>query len=141
MTAAPRILLLLEHRANRELLTEHLNERYEVISASLKLPQRTALASLLHRSFDLCILDGPTLDRIGEAMQARRELEQPVYLPVVLLSGHRDVELTTRHLWRSIDEVIRVPIERMELQARIETLLHARRLSLELKMRNEDLQS
>ncbi len=141
MMPAPRILLLLEHRANRELLTEHLNERYEVTSASLKLPQRTALASLLNRSFDLCILDGPTLDRIGEAVQARRELEQPVYLPVVLLTGHRDVELTTRHLWRSIDEVIRVPIERMELQARIETLLHARRLSLELKMRNEDLQS
>ena len=38
----------------------------------------------------------------------------------------------TRHLWKSIDEVIHSPIDKVELQARIEVLLRARRQAVAL---------
>jgi signal transduction histidine kinase len=40
-----------------------------------------------------------------------------------------------------LDDVLLAPVEKVELQARVESLLSARRLSLELKLRNEDLES
>ena len=53
-----RVLLLLEHRENRRLLAQWLELFYEVI-----VPDTEAC---LQESFDLCILDGPALDRVGE---------------------------------------------------------------------------
>jgi signal transduction histidine kinase len=128
-----RILLLLENKKNCGLLAEWLAIRYEVV-----LP---ASGPALSRPFDLCLVDGPTLDRIWNQVEARKAVEQPVFLPFVLVTSRRDVEMVTRHLWQATDELILTPIEKVELQARVEVLLRARRLSLELKLRNEDLQS
>lgn len=128
-----RILLLLENSKNCDLLAEWLATRYEVV-----LPQGVRT---LNRAFDLCLVDGPTLDRIWKQVEARKAVEQPVFLPFVLITSRRDVDLVTRHLWQATDELILVPIEKIELQARVEVLLRARRLSLELKQRNEDLES
>lgn len=128
-----RILLLLENKKNCDLLAEWLATRYEVV-----LPGG---GSALSRAFDLCLVDGPTLDRIWTQVEARKVIEQPVFLPFVLITSRKDVEMVTRHLWQATDELILAPIEKVELQARVEVLLRARRLSLELKLRNEDLQS
>ncbi|MEH1841772.1 MAG: ATP-binding protein [Nostoc sp.] len=43
------------------------------------------------------------------------------------------MKLLTRHLWQTIDELITKPIEKLELQARVEMLLRSRRLSLQLQ--------
>jgi signal transduction histidine kinase len=62
-------------------------------------------------------------------------------LPVLLLTSRQGVDLVTRHLWRTIDEVVLRPIEKVELQARVEILLRARRLSVELRQRQTDLET
>jgi len=128
-----RILLLLENSKNADLLAEWLGTRYEVV-----LPRG---AHGLNRPFDLCLVDGPTLDRIWKQVEPRKVVEQPVFLPFVLVTSRRDVDMVTRHLWQATDELILAPIEKVGLQARVEVLLRARRLSLELKQRNEDLES
>jgi signal transduction histidine kinase len=51
------------------------------------------------------------------------------------------VDVVTRHLWHTIDEVVLRPVEKVELQARVEILLRARQLSLALKQRRDDLEA
>ncbi len=126
-----RLLLLTEPNRNRQLLVEWLTKHYQVVVAEAD----EALQSL----FDLCLIDGPTLNRLWEQVQARKKAEEPVLLPVLLLTSRQGIDLVTRHLWRTIDEVVLRPIEKVELQARVEVLLRARQLSVALQRRNEDL--
>jgi signal transduction histidine kinase len=128
-----RLLLLLDNMRNRDLLTDWLGQRYDIIH-----PDEGAWR---HAPFDVCLIDGPTLERLGPAVQARKAEEGAVFLPFVLMTTRRETDLITRHLWRTVDDIIRMPIEKLELQARIEVLLRSRGLSMDLKMRNEELES
>lgn len=128
-----RILLLLDNKTNLALLADWLGQHYEVLPAEHD--------ALFEEPFDVCLIDGPSLDRLGPAVQMRKTEESPAFLPVVLITSHRKTELITRHLWETVDDLIRVPIEKVELQARVEILLRTRRLSLDLQMRNEELES
>lgn len=120
------ILLLLDHKENRRLLAEWLGQGYHVLPDG---------EQALDEPFDLGILDGPALDRLWERVQARKEAEQPVFLPFLLVTARKDVRYVTRHLWRTVDELILTPLEKVELQARVEILLRARQLCLELHQR------
>jgi signal transduction histidine kinase len=119
-----RILLLLDQRENRALLARELSDRHEILPA----PDDGALEG----EFDLCIVDGRSLDRLWEQVQRRKEGEQPTFLPVLLVTSRPGVKMVTRHLWRSVDDLICAPVEKAELQARVEVLLRARALSLQL---------
>ena len=70
-------------------------------------------------------------------MQRRKEEEQPIFLPVLLVTPRPGVKMITRHVWRSVDELIVTPIEKPELRARMQILLRARALSLALRQRAE----
>ena len=118
-----RILLLLDHRENRRLLMEVLSSRAEVV-----IPETDAA---LADDFDLCLLDGPALERLWQQVEARKNREAPIFLPILLVTARPDVGLATRHLWHSVDELIITPIERVELQARVEILLRARHASVQ----------
>ena len=115
-----RILVLMDHKENRRLLAEWLTTRYTV------LPQESDEA--VDEPYDLCILDGTALDRLADRIQDRKKYQQTVFLPFLLVTAAQQVGLVTRHLWKSIDEVIHSPIDKLELQARMEVLLRARRL-------------
>lgn len=128
-----RILLILEKKKNRDLLASWLETRYEVVKSDD--------VRILDTPFDLCLVDGPTLDRIWSQIQEKKRAEEPIFQPFMLITTRTDVDMVTRHLWKAVDELIIAPIEKVELQARVEILLRARRLSLELKLRNEDLES
>ncbi|HEY9877517.1 MAG TPA: hybrid sensor histidine kinase/response regulator, partial [Leptolyngbyaceae cyanobacterium] len=127
-----RILILVEQPENRRLLAEWLGQYYEVTVGESAVQAGKAVP-LLNEPFDLCILDGPALHHLWEWVQARKHTEQPVFLPVLLITLKTDVKLLTRHLWQAVDELISKPIEKLELQARVEMLLRSRRLSLQLQ--------
>lgn len=135
-----RILLFLEQTENRRLLKEWLEIHYQVLVGDAQVQARDAVP-LLDQPFDLCIVDGVALDHLWEWVQARKKVEQPVFLPFLLITPHTDVKMVTRHLWQSVDELITKPIEKLELQARVEILLRSRQLSLKLKHTNEQLQN
>ncbi len=128
-----RILLLLEQRQNRSLLEAELAGRHQVIAE--------ADERALDGEFDLCIIDGTSLDRLRERVQGRKEQEKPTFLPVLLVTTRPGARMITRHLWRSVDELIIAPIERAELVARVEVLLRARALSLELRDKAAELEA
>jgi len=122
-----RVLLLLAQKKNRRLLSDWLtNQGHQVLAAD-------ATAAALATDFDLAIVDGPMLDRHRQAIQDRRKMELPVFLPVLFVTAHKEVRLITRHLWITVDELIYVPVERLELLARVKILLRMRALSLEVE--------
>ncbi len=82
---------------------------------------------------DLCIIDGLSLHRHWDQLAAERRAHEPVLLPVLLLADRKDVGLTTRAAWQVVDDVLLRPMERLELGARVESLMRARRLSLRLR--------
>lgn len=125
-----RILLLLSHPENRALLEAELAGEHRVLAG--------AGAALLEQDFDLCVVDGSSLDRLWERVRDRKEREQPVFLPVLLVTSRPGVKMITRHLWRSVDDLIITPIEKPELRARVEIMLRARALSLALRERAEE---
>lgn len=128
------VLLLLDHKTNRALLSDWLGQRYDVLCQE----HQGRIPTI---PFDLCLIDGPALDRLWRDVRQYKAAQAPVFLPVILITSNREAELLTRHLWKTIDELIRIPIEKLELQARVEMLLRTRQLSQDLKLRNEDLES
>jgi signal transduction histidine kinase len=123
-----RILLLIEHKKNRELLREWLSLRYEVVE--IVPPFK------LTDEFDLVIIDGVALDVMWHELYDRKNSEEPVFVPVLFITNHQAIKMVTRHLWRSVDEIIWTPVEKIELMARVEVLLRARRVSVALQKSN-----
>lgn len=132
-----RILIFVEQTENCRLLAEWLERFYEV-RAGESVVQAGKAVPLLDEPFDLCILDGPALNHLWEWVQARKQKEQSVFLPVLLITPRSDVKLLTRHLWQTVDELITKPMEKLELRARVEMLLRSRRLSLQLQAALEE---
>src|ERR1700674_1997608 len=116
--ATSRILLLMDHKENRRLLAEWLATRYTVVPADTD--------QAVDEPYDLGILDGTALDRLSDRIQARKKVEETVFLPFLLVTAEQQAGLVTRHLWKSIDELIHNPIDKVELQARVEVLLRTR---------------
>jgi len=125
-----RIVLIIENSGNRQLLNEFLSAYHSVGDHQQGQP--------IEEIFDLCIIDDVSLSRFKSELEARRDAEQPGILPVLLVTHLPDVWARTPNLWQLVDESIMVPVAKLELQARVEILLRARRISLDLKLRNED---
>ncbi|MCB9120047.1 MAG: PAS domain S-box protein [Caldilineaceae bacterium] len=123
------ILLLLDGKRNQKLLAEWLQSQYHVIEAQSDLD--------LNGNFSLAIVDGPVLDRLSTQIQARKTVTRSEVLPFLLVTNRQDVNLLTRHLWLTVDDLVISPINKLELQARVEVLLRTRRLALELKQLQE----
>ena len=124
----PTVLAVLSTRRNRELLTGTLHRHCVVSTPDLDAAEQ----ALRETAADLLVLDGRTLERFRGAVAERREREAPLLLPVLLVVSRRRVGMASSHLWRVVDDVLQTPIERIELQARVASLLRARHLSLML---------
>jgi signal transduction histidine kinase len=125
-----RILLLLENRENRRLLEEMLGRRHELSSTPAP-----------DVPFDLAIVDAGSLKTHGEYLIVHKQEEEPVLFPVLLVTARQNISLFTGPLFRLVDEVVLTPVEKLELIARVEMLLRARRLSLELRLRKDDVEA
>jgi signal transduction histidine kinase len=126
------ILLLVNHKENRRLLTDWLiQQQYEVLHSET--------VEGLDNVFDLVILDGFSLDKFADAISVAKKFHQPLFLPVLLITSRQDVGMLTRQLWQVVDELVFSPIEKMELMVRIEVLLRTRKLSLDLRDTNINL--
>jgi signal transduction histidine kinase len=151
-----RILLLLGHQENRRLLSQWLAIYHEVLFPefdilgqsvdvdSLVSDQKIVSvddgAGVLEQPFDLCILDSVTLRSFKEALRVKKESIEPVFLPFLLVTSRKNINLTTEHLWQNVDELIVTPIQKEELLARVEILLRSRQLSLQLQAAKDRLE-
>lgn len=125
------ILLLLDHRANRHMLAKVLHPQFPV--------QEPVGDELPDGPFELVIVDGRALKRLGPQIETLRESVQPVFLPVILVTTREDARLVTGQVWQWIDDMLIAPIERKELFARVHVLLRARNFSVRLAESNAEL--
>lgn len=119
-----RILLLLTRQADQQAIYTVLASRFEIY-----VPASDAEA--LAETFDLCLIDGPTLERFDDALQARKTAEAPRFLPIVLLTPQSTMRRLTPHVWDHVDEVISTPTDTVRLLSRLTLLLRTRQLSVE----------
>jgi len=117
--------VLLAAAGNQRLLATVLGQRYEIVEAPADF------------DVDLCIVDGLSLHRHWDALRKARSAQEPVLLPVLLISDRHDVGLITRDAWRIADDVLIRPVEQLEFAARVEAMLRARRMSLRLRRMSE----
>jgi len=128
-----RILLLVEHQQNRQLLAKVLKARYQVLAPEVGADFVAVGEQMLTENFDLCFIDYTAIHHLREQMLARREAAIPLFLPFVFLTTLQDVGLSTDHLEPLIDDIIHLPVEKVELRTKIRVLLRSRSYSLELK--------
>ena len=126
-----RILLLLENPENRRLLAEMLERRHELAIAPASRDSRSiSRSSTARRS-----------KRTANISSSASRKKSRCCCPVLLATARQNVGLFTGPLFRLVDEVVLTPVEKVELIARVEMLLRARRLSLELRLRKDDVEA
>jgi diguanylate cyclase (GGDEF)-like protein len=118
-----RIVLLMQDNKVAGPVRDQLFKNYQIVETEPDQP--------LDFSFDLGIVDEPVLKQKWQEVQSRRETAKPVFLPFLLITMRRNADFVTRHLWQTVDEIIWVPVNHLELQTRVENLLRSHRLSLE----------
>jgi light-regulated signal transduction histidine kinase (bacteriophytochrome) len=126
------ILLLLDQAENRRLLTDLLEESYQVLVPDSEGVQPGA--------FDLCIVDGSAARRMKVWLKERKEAALPVFLPVLLLTSRPEMDIAGEGVWECVDDLIVTPVHKAELRAQVEILLRTRRLTQEVSAANKELQ-
>jgi PAS domain S-box-containing protein len=127
------IFPLLSGEGNQRLLLEWIADHEEYTLVDPEKPVETA-------DFDCCILDGQALETHGETLRERKQEAEPILLPFLLLLPEADLsvlevdrgEIADGVVFDTIDEVVSLPIKKVELEWRTEALLRLREQSLEL---------
>lgn len=123
-TRPVRIVIALESPGNVRVLKGFLQaacETYVVHDAS----------DLARVTYDMAFIDGPTLERMRDAIVERQAKDAPLIVPHILLTPRSDVGMITREIWRLVDDVIVTPVEQAELRARFAAAWRIRCLSLD----------
>ncbi len=139
MNNEQRILLLIEHQQNRLLLSQALEQYYQVLAPEVDADFAVVGEQMLTEDFDLCFVDYTAIHYLREKMLAIREASIPLFLPFVFMTTLHDVGLSTDHLEPLIDDIVYLPIEKIELRTKIRVLLRSRSYSLQLKTAKEKL--
>jgi len=112
-----KILILVSNKTNQILLEKELGKRYGIV-----LPKE----DLKELQFDLIIIDGVELKKRQDEIKELKNKNFPLFLPVILITAKNDLSLAERFLYETIDELLRIPIEKLELRARLDILLRTR---------------
>ena len=122
-----RVLLLVAGERDRSLLTDRLDQRYEVVDGD---PDDVA-------GFDLCIVDARTYRQVAKELSTLKRAVD-TYLPVLVLVEDRErvreAEWLAEEVGGTVDDVLVIPTPKHELDARVEALLRARRQSRRLAL-------
>jgi PAS domain S-box-containing protein len=135
-----RIYPLLADPGNEQLLVDWLAgaDEFDVV----RQPR-----SLESASFDLCVIDQGALTEHYETLRDRKESEEPVLLPYLLLLPADQPEflqnvrgqLPDTLVKATIDEMLSLPVRQFELRWRIESLLRMREQTRTLAQREQKL--
>ncbi|MFB6253570.1 MAG: sensor histidine kinase [Halobacteriaceae archaeon] len=121
--STPTIAVLVKGDEDQTLLTEWLNNEYNIIE-SIDAIETTDV------SLDLCILDESAVEGQLKTFRQWQAQAEPRYLPFLFLqSSEQAVPEDVREL---IDDRCMIPIERRELAWRIQSLIRTRSLSVRL---------
>ncbi len=112
-----KILILVSNKNNQILLEKELCNRYSIV-----LPNQ----DLQLLEFDLIIIDGVELTRKHKEIAALKNKSFPLFLPVLLITTKEEVNLARKFLYETVDELLKMPVDKVELRVRLDILLRAR---------------
>jgi len=112
-----KILLLISNKNNQLLLEKELGKRYSIV-----LPVKP----IKELEFDLIIIDGVELRKRQDEITELKIKSFPLFLPVLLVTTKQDISLAEKFLYETVDELLKIPIEKIELLARLDILLRVR---------------
>lgn len=121
-----KILLAISNERNSALLSKALEKEHEVLELKDKSGWDTP--------FDLCIADERALERNYGTVLRIKEEQNPVLIPLLLITSHKQTAIHNEKYWKITDELLLAPIEPIELHMRIRILLRMRKFS---KMQEE----
>ena len=124
-----KVLLQVTRKRERRKLEDWLSKNYHIVLPNAEQP--------LQEEFDLAIIDGSSLRTLRSEVRERRNREEPVLVPFLLLTVRRRGNMPARHLGRLVDDVILRPVNEKELKARVANLLRMRTWSLDLKREHD----
>lgn len=118
----PVIAVAMASNANARLLEEVLGQDYQLVFT---------LEGALEQPADLIIVDAAGLQRHRDLVARLRRSSEPKVLPALLVSDPRVgfAAGITRELGVTVDDILRIPVSRQELVARVRNLLRLRDLS------------
>ena len=132
------VLLRTADEGNRRQLTKWVadQEAYDIADADIPTGE-----------FDCCILDWATLLDSQDAIRTRKQAER-LPLPFVLLVPEqradeiiKTLQSDPRDLHSLVDELLRMPVSRLELEQRLESVLRARHQAVVIHEEHEQLQA
>ncbi len=118
-----RVLVVVQSAEDRQRLRAGLRRFHRPIEAGV-----SEAAALLRggRGVDAVIVDARALGRLGSALRAARRTARPGLLPVVLLAAPGE-RLVRSALGMTIDDVLRRPVDAVEVEARMRVMATLRR--------------
>ena len=119
-----KILILVSNKTNYSLLTKELSSKYTILD------EKNDIKDL---NFDLIIIDGVELKKRQKELLEIKKKVFPLFLPVILLTTKDDLSLAEKTLYEIVDDLIRIPIEKIELKAKLYILLRTRLYTLILE--------
>ena len=122
MKGRPAILVVDDQLQNIELLEAYLDPQgYEIVKA---VNGEEALAKLLGNQIDLILLDVmmPGMDGFEVARRVRQD-DKNRLLPIILVTALREAEDRVKGIEAGCDDFLSKPFDKMELLARVQSLL------------------
>jgi len=118
-----RILILVSNKKNYALLEEELHKKYIIVKNE---------SDIQNLNFDLIIIDGVELKKRQKEITEFKNKNFPLFLPVILLTTKEDLSIAEKFLYEIVDDLILIPIEKIELRVRMDILLRMRFYTLVL---------
>jgi two-component system cell cycle response regulator len=118
-----RILILVSNKKNYALLEEELHKKYIIVKNE---------SDIQNLNFDLIIIHGVELKKRQKEITEFKNKNFPLFLPVILLTTKEDLSIAEKFLYEIVDDLILIPIEKIELRVRMDILLRMRFYTLVL---------
>lgn len=127
-----KILILMGNHKNGEMIADLFSNGYEI-----KNLDKNDLSEL-DDDFSLLITDLSSWAQNHEKLKSRKEKENPIFLPYLLVTHINEIKQRKQDIWEIFDEVISIPITKSVLIARVSVLIQTRSLSLQVNQLMED---
>lgn len=124
-----RILALLGHPGNRQILPKILGAHELVTPEGRELPET---------SVDMIVTDPASLSRWQDQIRQRRADESHTLLPVLLILPESQLKSSSRRLGLDYEDVVITPIHPPELIARVDNMIRLRQLTSQLHERAQN---
>ena len=128
----PRVLLLVKDRSSERLLIDYLSN-LDVVLISQQDADTTG------NGIELVVVDFGAIATCLDKLAAHRDSAQPLYLPALLLVPEGITTTLAPELLAQFDALLYEPVNPVDLNVAVTTLLRVRQLSLQLLQTNQAL--